>query len=94
MKLKDWLRAKKEKRAAKKQDKLVRKLAAESPEPELLDADTEGIEPPETRFTDEYREFLEREAAITREREAAITHEQEAAKAYEEEAARPYEADD
>ena len=88
MKLKEWFEVKRQKRIARRQERLTRKLAAESPElpkneleneepeapecierklvngePELqpLGADTEGIVQPESRFTDEYREFLKQQ---------------------------------
>jgi hypothetical protein len=61
MKIKDWFKVKKEKRAAKKMAKVERKLVEEPEEFEQLGADTAGLEQPETRFTEEYREFLEKE---------------------------------
>ena len=68
MKIKDWFIAKKEKRTArrlaKQQEKLERSLGADLHEIEPFEPDTEDIEQPETRFTEEYREFLKREAEI------------------------------
>ena len=59
MKLADWFRAKKQQWFGQKTDQ------EEQPaEVVRLDADLSEIEPPETRFTEEYREFLrEQEAA-------------------------------
>ena len=89
MKLKEWFEVKRQKRIARRQERLARKMAAESPEPvetkpleneepespecierklvngepelQPLGADTEGIIQPESRFTEEYREFLKRQ---------------------------------
>ena len=102
MKLKDWFRARKEKREAKKLEKLAGQAAAEpipepmpepehepepapeiernarqetevEPGPELdrelhevplvkpLGVDTSEIVPPDTRFTEEYQEFLKKQ---------------------------------
>ncbi len=88
MSIKTWFRERKERRLAKKQAKLAKKLGAEPDKLEKLDeaeaestaaerwakseagslsdlgAETEGLEQPETRFTEEYAEFLkEKEAA-------------------------------
>ena len=59
MKLADWFRAKKQEWFGPRTEE------AETPaEVVRLDADLSEIEPPETRFTEEYREFLrEQEAA-------------------------------
>ena len=59
MKLADWFRAKKQQWFGQKTDQ------EEQPaEVVRLDADLSEIEPPETRFTEEYREFLrDQEAA-------------------------------
>ena len=59
MKLADWFRAKKQQWFGQKTDQ------EEQPaEVVRLDADLSEIDPPETRFTEEYREFLrEQEAA-------------------------------
>ena len=60
MKLADWFRAKKQQWFGQKTDQ------EEQPaEVVRLDADLSEIEPPETRFTEEYREFL-REQEATR----------------------------
>ncbi len=65
MKLKDWLKERKRRREAAKLNKL-RKLPAQEPAPLTpLDADTEGITPPESRFTDEYREFLKEQQSAS-----------------------------
>ena len=62
----DFLKSKKKKAAAE----------AEKAEVLELEVDAAGIDPPETRYTEEYREFLEnREAA---ERNAALTDEENA----------------
>ncbi len=64
MKLKEWFSTRKERRAAKKREKLVRSIDRQLVELQQLDADTEGIEMPASRFTEEYREFLkEQESA-------------------------------
>ncbi len=64
MKLKDWLKERKRRREAAKLNKL-RKSNVQEPVPLTpLEPDTEGITPPESRFTDEYRDFLkEQESA-------------------------------
>ncbi|MBR6428774.1 MAG: hypothetical protein IKS43_03850 [Clostridia bacterium] len=67
MKLKDWLKERKRRREAARLNKL-RKSNVQEPVPltplEPLEPDTEGITPPESRFTDEYRDFLkEQESA-------------------------------
>lgn len=59
MRIKDWFKAKKEKRAAKKQEKLMRGLN----DGELKALDGSEPEMPPSRFTEEYKEFLEREEA-------------------------------
>lgn len=65
MKLKDWFRVQKEKRAERRRERLERKLGRDAVLIPELDADTEGVEQPESRFTEEYREFLEkREEAV------------------------------
>lgn len=59
MKLADWFRA-------KKQEWFGQRPEPEEPPAEVqpLDVDLSDVEPPETRFTEEYREFLkEQEAA-------------------------------
>ena len=61
MSMKDWLLAKKKKRVAQKQDRLVRKLTLVNEELRQLDPSTEEIILPPSRFTDEYREFLMRQ---------------------------------
>jgi len=61
MKLKEWLMAKKKRREARRKEKLELKRSAAGPEVMQLDADEAGIVPPESRFTDEYREFLKRQ---------------------------------
>lgn len=63
MKLKDWFKAKKEKRAAKKMQKVERKLGNVIPEAMPLDAEPAEAEVPKSRFTEEYREFLEKQEA-------------------------------
>ena len=104
MKLKEWLRERKEKRAERKLERLrrkaeekgqialepdapesteyeaeeldrideagetaeqaERKLMNEEPEFMPFEAYTEGIEQPESRFTEEYREFLKKQEAV------------------------------
>lgn len=84
MKLRDWFRMKKEKRAARRRAKLERKLGIEHVEPtepienldpieelepeEAAPADRaqEGEQPP-SRFTEEYKEFLKKQAEIKEE---------------------------
>ena len=59
MKLADWFRA-------KKQEWFGQRTDSEEPPAEVqpLDVDLSDVEPPETRFTEEYLEFLkEQEAA-------------------------------
>ncbi len=73
MKLKDWFRARKEKREAKK---LQRLLPEQEPEaaPELmpLGSDTRAADEldengqPKSRFTEEYREFLQAQESIAK----------------------------
>lgn len=63
MKLKEWIRKRKERREERRQEKILRRLGPEEYEYEHLDADTEDITPPESRFTEEYREFLKEEEA-------------------------------
>ena len=58
MKLADWFRAKKQEWFGHQED------PEEQPaEVVRLDADLSEIEPPETRFTEEYREFLKQQEA-------------------------------
>ncbi len=61
MKLAEWFKARKERRRAKRE--LKRGLITELTELQQLDPQTEGIEEPETRYTDEYREFLRERGA-------------------------------
>ena len=72
MKIKDWFIAKKQKRMARKlareQEKVERKIGMDLPELEDLDVDPDDIQPPESRFTEEYREFLKRQEAEMAER--------------------------
>jgi len=65
MKLKDWIRAQKIKRAAKKLEKLDLKRDKVAEELRSLDVDESQFTPPPSRFTDEYREFLKQEAKKT-----------------------------
>ena len=58
MKLADWFRAKKQQWFGQKTDQ-----KEEPAEVVRLDADLSEIEPPETRFTEEYREFLKQQEA-------------------------------
>lgn len=60
MSIKEWLKAKKQKRAAKKQDKITRKPGNT---PEIHELDATEPEIPKTRFTEEYKEFLARQEA-------------------------------
>ena len=62
MKLADWFRA-------KKQQWFGPRTEEEEPPAEVvrLDADLSEIEPPETRFTEEYREFLKQQEAASSE---------------------------
>ncbi len=63
MRIADWIMAKKKKRAAAKQQRLAAKRGVQL-EPTLeLEPDVDGITPPESRFTEEYKEFLEQESA-------------------------------
>ena len=58
MKLADWFRAKKQEWFGHSVDQ------EEQPaEIQRLDADLSEIDPPETRFTEEYREFLKQQEA-------------------------------
>ena len=58
MKLADWFRAKKQQWFGPRTEE------EETPaEVVRLDADLSEIEPPETRFTEEYREFLKQQEA-------------------------------
>lgn len=66
MKIKDWFLVQKEKRAAKKQTRLKKKLMKKAGKLEPLGADTEGIEQPDSRFTEEYKEFLDKQDAPER----------------------------
>ena len=88
MKLKDWLRERKKRREARRLKKIElkhgaeaeesgaieRKMGLDAPELQPLGADTEGIEKPESRFTEEYREFLKKKDAA--EAEGGITREE------------------
>lgn len=74
MGFRDWLKAKKKKR---RQERMEKHQAEELAERSFVlngndsgfAVDPSDINPPETRFTDEYREFLEKqEAAATAER--------------------------
>ena len=58
MKLADWFRAKKQHWCGRRTQETER-----HEEVVRLDADLSEIEPPETRFTEEYREFLKQEEA-------------------------------
>lgn len=55
MKLADWFRAKKQQWFGREE--------AQPAEIQPLDADLSEIEPPETRFTEEYRAFLKQQEA-------------------------------
>lgn len=55
MKLADWFRAKKQEWFGKKEEQPAEILP--------LDADLSEIDPPETRFTEEYRQFLKQQEA-------------------------------
>lgn len=68
MGLKEWLNAQKQKRAERRRAKRLRGAGGSPEELLQLDADTEGIEPPASRYTEEYREFVEKQEA---ERETA-----------------------
>ena len=61
MKLKDWFLKRKQRREERRQAKLALKRSIETPEVVGLDAQTSDIVSPESRFTDEYREFLKRQ---------------------------------
>lgn len=75
MKLFDWFRAKKQEREARKQEEAEQLYASEAEveltefdaeentEVQRLDADPAEIDPPATRFTEEYREFLKQQEA-------------------------------
>ena len=63
MKLKDWFKAMKQKREQKKRQKAGYAPERTAPQLQPLDADTTGIEQPESRFTEEYREFVKKQAA-------------------------------
>ncbi len=64
MKLKDWLIAKKERRAARRRQRLERIHGTEAAGLSDLGCEASDIEAPESRFTDEYRDFLkEQESA-------------------------------
>ena len=70
MKLKEWFRARKQRREERRKQRLERKHGAQeapvlrqaevdaSPELQQLGADTAGIVELETRMTEEYKEFL------------------------------------
>ena len=68
MGFRDWLKAKKKKR---QQERMEKRLAEEQAERSFVlsgndsgfAVDPADIDPPETRFTDEYREFLDRQEA-------------------------------
>ena len=62
MKLADWFRA-------KKQEWFGQRTEQEEQPAEVvpLDADLSEIEPPETRFTEDYREFLKQQEAASSE---------------------------
>ena len=62
MKLADWFRA-------KKQQWFGQRTEQEEQPAEVvrLDADLSEIEPPETRFTEDYREFLKQQEAASSE---------------------------
>jgi hypothetical protein len=59
MRIKDWFKARKEKRAAKKLEKLRGVPGGD----EMRALDGSEPEMPPSRFTEEYKEFLEREEA-------------------------------
>ena len=68
MGFRDWLKAKKKKR---QQERMEKRQAEEQAERSFVltgnnsgfSVDPADINPPETRFTDEYREFLEKQEA-------------------------------
>ena len=71
MKFREWLKMKKEKREERRRQKLALKREAGSPELFGLDgSEASEIDPPESRFTEEYGEFLN-EQELRKEREAA-----------------------
>ena len=55
MKLAEWFRAKKQEWFGHREEQPA--------EIQPLDADLSGIDPPETRFTEEYQEFLKQQEA-------------------------------
>ena len=59
MKLADWFRAKKQEWEARRKEQ-----EAPSGEIQPLDADLSGIDPPETRFTEEYQAFLKQQESV------------------------------
>lgn len=58
MKLKEWLKARKERREARRRQKVERSLPLYEKELQSLDPIDPDTPIPESRFTDEYREFL------------------------------------
>ena len=68
MGFRDWLKAKKKKRSQERMEKLRQEEQAErsfalTGSDSGFAVDPADIDPPETRFTDEYREFLEKQEA-------------------------------
>ncbi|MBR6108563.1 MAG: hypothetical protein IKQ36_02390 [Clostridia bacterium] len=72
MSIREWLRARKERREARRRERLERSampkradLNMYQPEPELapLEPTEPDIAPPESRYTDEYRDFINKREA-------------------------------
>ncbi len=72
MSIREWLRARKERREARRRERLERSampkradLNMYQPEPELapLEPTEPDIAPPKSRYTDEYRDFINKREA-------------------------------
>ncbi|MBO4879390.1 MAG: hypothetical protein IK064_01390 [Clostridia bacterium] len=63
MKVINWLKAKKQRSKAQRQEKLAIERGIVLNEPQPFNAEAAGIVPPETRFTEEYQEFLKQQEA-------------------------------
>lgn len=70
----NWIKAKKAKQKALRQEKRELERIMETAEFQRFDADASETVPPETRFTEEYQEFLKQMEAA--QGEAAAAHPQ------------------
>ena len=61
----NWLKAKKDRSKQQRQEKLALERSMNTSPVQPLGADLTGVVPPETRFTEEYKQFLqEQQAAV------------------------------